>query len=127
MDRRRATGCILVAIVALAGAACGDSRERDLKLAVGAVRGALEDAGRSPVAAAALQQALEGGSVMRYLSANLNPSSLKDFRLDTGKPSGPWSVVVTAGDGGQFVVEGYANDVSKPIVSERVRVAMPKG
>ena len=129
MDRCRTRAChwFLAAILAFAAAACGDSRERDLKLAVGAVRGALEDAGRSPIAGMALQQALEGGSVMRYLSANMSPTSLKDFKLETGKPTGPWSIVVTAGDDGQFVVEGYGKDVSKPIVSERVRVARPKG
>lgn len=114
-------------LLALALAACGSSRDRDLADGVAAVKAILERAGKNYADSVALQSALEtGGTVVSYVSVNLAPgdSPLRRLKLAMNRPTTPWTIVIKEGDGARdYVIEGYGEDLQRPLHVERVLIA----
>lgn len=109
----------------LAGCGAETQKKQKLELAVGQVQRILSAASREPVAAAALQSNMQmGGGVGTYLSASL-PDKFS-HPIGYGQPEKPWSVVVKVTDDPNVViVEGYGEDLKKPLFMQNAKIGPP--
>ena len=115
----------LALLVAILVAGCGSS-DRGLAQGVAQVKATLAEAGTNPRQAFALQTTLEtGGSIINFIALNLPAGGLpKDLKLEPGRPTRPWSIVVKQGAGPRdYVVEGYGENLGAPLHVEQVHIA----
>ena len=119
----RAAVAIVVAVL-IAG--CGGSSDRGLAQGVAQVKAILVEAGTNPRQAFTLQTTLEtGGSIINFIALSLPPggSTLKDVKLEAGRPTRPWSIVVKQGAGPRdYVIEGYGEKLDRPLHVEQVQI-----
>ena len=101
---------------------CCNSREGEVKRGVKFAKRRIEEVERNPMARVALASALEtGGSFSTYLAASLPPDSdLPPFYDKI--PQRSWCVVFKETSGDHVVIEGYGEDLSRPIITENARI-----
>lgn len=104
--------------------ACGSGEGDRLQRGVRYAKITLEKAGTNPMAALALQSAEEtGGDAVSYIVASLPGQNPVFTSYERGRPSRPWTVVIRPGEGPrQYVIEGYGQDLGKPLYAETVRL-----
>jgi hypothetical protein len=109
--------------------ACGPGNEEKLRNAVFYAKSALQQAGANPFSRATFQGVLaREGNAVDYIKAVTpkNDPMLKYFEFNT-KPTKPWTVIVRPGtDPGEYFIEGYGNDLKKPLVYDSVTVNIPQ-
>jgi|GEM_PF-1100335 len=112
---------LTVALVLLAWA-CGSGEEDRLQRGVRFAKITLERAGTDPMAALALQSAEDtGGDAVSYIVASLPDQDPVFTSYERGRPSRPWTVVIRPGEQPrQYVIEGYGQDLEKPLYVEKV-------
>lgn len=117
------TGVALI----LVATGCGDDRERRLEAGVRFARNTLERAASDPLAAAAFQNHLEGGgNAATYVLSCLPDENPVFTQYVFGKVSQPWSIVIKKGKGPRdFTIEGYAEDLTQPLVVEQIGTGIP--
>jgi hypothetical protein len=120
--------CVALPIVLLllVVSACGDSREDDVRWGVQYAKRVLTRAATDPLAAAALGSAEEtGGDAVSYIYGGLADGA-RCTSFDRDRPRGSWTVVLRAGPGQrEWTIEGYGEDLAKPLLTERVDLARP--
>jgi hypothetical protein len=116
---------ILIPFALLSG--CSGSREAQLEQGFATVTAIMERAGNDYASFIAYQSAIEtGGTVITYITANLPPgdSVLNGLKLETGRPSRPWTIVIRAGKGpGDYVIDGYGKALDKPLHTKSVTIS----
>lgn len=115
----------LVLALLLAGCGADTQKKQKLELAVGQVQRILNAASREPMAAAALQSNMQmGGGVGTYLASSL-PDKFS-HPIDYGQPARAWSIVVkVTGDSNVVTVEGYGEDLKKPLFTQSAKIGPP--
>jgi len=103
--------------------ACSNPERSRLERGMEFARLNLERAGRDPAAQMSLQSIAEmGGTLVQYLAANAAPNA--DLpRFAEGRPEGPWSVVLRQMGAGVVILEGYGEDLSRPVLVDTARIA----
>lgn len=103
---------------------CSDSKLDGLKSDVDTVKAILDSTGANPMAAESYAAAMEtGGNIITYIAVNLPPESFKHSKLESGRPTRPWSVVIISGAAeNEYVIEGYGEDISRPVYVQKAMV-----
>lgn len=111
----------LAAVLVLAS--CGESPKQKLKRGVLFVKVQLEAVNKNPLASASYSSILEqGGQAIHYITACMGPQTDIPPVSMGGEPK-PWSIVLREGPGGnEYTIDGYGEDLAKPLVSETVAV-----
>lgn len=109
----------------LAGCGAETQKKQKLELAVGQIQRILSAPSRDPMAAAALQSNMQmGGGVGTYLASSL-PDKFS-HPIDYGQPEKPWSIVVkVTDDPNMVIVEGYGDDLKKPLFTQNAKIGPP--
>ncbi len=117
---------VLAAVIVLT-AACGVSQAQSLKRGVELAKHRLMEAGRNPMAAMSLSSVEEqGGNVTHYIYASLPPKDPVFSSFDYRRPSRPWTVVIREGSAPrEYIVEGYGEDLTKPLLVEQFTIGTP--
>lgn len=117
-------GLLLFSLL-LHGCGEGAQKKQKLELAVGQVQRILNMASRDPMAAATLQSNVQmGGNLITYVMASL-PDKF-NYALEQDKPTRPWSIVIrTTADPHVVQVEGYAEDLKKPLFTQNAKIGPP--
>jgi hypothetical protein len=114
----------LTGLVVLSLLGCKSSKEIQVISAVERVQQLLEEINHRPIAAAAYQSAVEGGgTVANYLAAEEFKPEDYGCTLAAETPQ-PFSIRIlnaTPG-GGEIVIEGYGEDLKKPLKSVTARI-----
>ena len=103
--------------------ACSNPERSRLERGMEFARLNLERAGRDPAAQMSLASMAEmGGTLVQYLAANAAPNA--DLpRFTEGRPEAPWTVVLRQTGGGVVILEGYGEDLSRPVLVDTARIA----
>lgn len=118
---RAAAGLLIVVLFS----GCSGPSDRGLAQGVAEVKAILEGAGKNYGQSVALQSTLEtGGTIINYIALNLPPgdSPLRNLKLEPGRPTQPWSIVIKEEGPRDYVIEGYGESLSAPVHTERVRI-----
>ncbi len=122
-----ATLAIVFAASLMAGATgCNfeESPEAKVIRSVKFAKRVLEEPGRNELASASYQSMMEmGGDALDYIAANIGEQDdLAPFVR--GAPSERWCGVIGPGpENHTYLIEGYGEDLEKPVVTESVVVA----
>ena len=103
--------------------ACSNPERSRLERGMEFARLNLERTRRDPAAQLSLASMAEmGGTLVQYLAANAAPDA--DLpRFTEGRPEAPWTVVLRQMGGGVVVLEGYGEDLSRPVLVDTARIA----
>lgn len=113
---------VFLSIISLFNTSC-DSRHSDLKRGVSYAKNQFEKVNSSPMSAIAFQSAMEtGGSLVSFIVSSLPPDSRMPRFINEG-PATPWSIVLSEpGDDGEIMIEGFGEDSTKPLFTEKVTI-----
>ena len=116
----------MVAAACLSG--CGNANKTKLQRGFDQANYLLKRVSRDPIAAAAWGSLAEGGgSVITYITASLSDEPDAWPHFTTEKPTQAWSVVIRDGEkAGDYVIEGYGEDLNKPLMTATVTVSPVK-
>jgi hypothetical protein len=121
---------ILMALVALVVfvVGCGPDRTEKLKNGISYAKGALQQIGVNPLATATYQSiAGSGGGPAKYVNYMLPKTDPVWDSFEDGKPSHPWTIVIRpTAIPNEFSIEGFGDDVKKPIIVEYVTIKAPE-
>ena len=114
---------VFLTTVALLPLACSNPERSRLERGMEFARLNLEATQRNIAARMSLQSTAEmGGTLVQYLAANAAPNA--DLpRFAEGRPEAPWTVVLRQMGGGVVILEGYGEDLSRPMLVDTARIA----
>ena len=127
MKKFAPVAALILAVVCIALVACGPDKTEQLKNGVSWAKGALQQVGANPLATASYQSIVaNGGSAAKYVNYMVPKKEPVWAKYEEGKPKQPWTICINpSGAPGEIAIEGYGNDLKKPVVVEYVRVAAP--
>ena len=123
----RWTICVAASLALLAAAGCS-RKKSELEDGFQFARLMLLNTGKDPLAAGSLASIQDmGGHPVDYITACL-PEKPRFSNYEKEKPTQPWSVVVKLGRRPrEYVIEGYGDDLSKPLMEETILIGeMPR-
>jgi hypothetical protein len=102
--------------------ACGPDRAEKLRNGVSYAEGALQQVGVNPLATATYQSiAGSGGGPAKYVNYMLPKKDPVFDSFEDGKPTHPWTVVIRpTAVANEYSIEGFGDDVNKPLVVKYV-------
>ncbi|MBI1723306.1 MAG: hypothetical protein HYR48_05300 [Gemmatimonadetes bacterium] len=118
----RAYGVVPLVAGFLALWACANPSRDRLERGVRFAKSRFQDTSRDPFAAAALGgQAEMGGSLLTYLASTI-PDNADLPRYDAERPSQAWTVVLRATADRLVIIEGYGEDLARPLITDTARL-----
>lgn len=123
---RLAVLTVVVVVVAMF-AGCGPDKSEKLKNGVTFAKGALEQVGVNPLATATYQSLNASGiTPAKYVNYLVPKTDPVWTGYEEGKPTHPWTIVVRpTAVPNEFSVEGFGDDLKKPLMVEYVTVKAP--
>lgn len=121
----RASWVVALSAGLLALWACANPSRDRLERGVRFAKAQFQDTGRNPFAAAALGgQAEMGGTLLTYLASTI-PDNADLPRYDAERPSQAWTVVLRATQDRLVIIEGYGEDLARPLITDTARLGPP--
>lgn len=116
---------MVVVLIFITLSGCGNSQKSKLNLGMDYAEAQLQEIGNNYIAAVSYQSTVEtGGSVINYLLTSImNPEDHPRYELN--RATKPWTVVIRYGSAaGEFIIEGYGEDLNNPIANKKVRITI---
>lgn len=127
MKLRKPALMLFLAIVYVSLAACGPDKTEKLNNGVSYAEGALQQVGVNPLATATYQSlTASGGGPAKYINYMLPKKDAVWDSFEDGKPSHPWTVVIRpTAVLNEYSIEGFGDDIKKPLVVKYVTLKVP--
>lgn len=121
----RASPVVLLVLGLVTLSSCGNPNKDRLARGVRFAKSRFQETGRNPLAAAALgSQAEMDGDLLTYLASTI-PDNADLPRYDAERPSQRWTVVLRATPDGLVIIEGYGEDLARPLITDTARLGPP--
>lgn len=117
---------LFAAGVFLAG--CGPDKAEKMANGVTYAESALQQIGVNPLATATYQSlTASGGGPAKYINYMLPKKDPVWASFEDGKPTHPWTIAIKpTAVPNEFAIEGYGDDVKKPLMVKYVTIKVPE-